>query len=680
MEKDASILKGMPHMLHGGDYNPDQWLPWKDDIWPEDMRIGKLAHCNAMSVGIFSWTNLEPEEGVFTFAWLDELMDMLAANGMKAILATPSGARPAWMSQKYPEVLRVRADRGRNLHGERHNHCMSSPVYREKVRILNTKLAERYAGHPALAMWHVSNEYSGECHCPLCQEKFRAFLRAKYGTLDALNRAYWTAFWSHTYTDWAQLEPPSPIGETGVHGLVLDWLRFTTEQTVDFYLQEIAPLKAITPDIPCTANLMGTFPGIDYFRLAEVLDVVSWDNYPQWRNGPEDAQVAAFSAFSHDVMRGCGAQKPWLLMESSPSATNWRPVAKLHRPGVHLLSSMQAVAHGSDSVLYFQFRKGRGACEKFHGAVIDHVGHEHTRVFEDVQEVGRALTRLDDVVGTRVESRVALMFDTQNRWAIEQCKGMLNEGKGYLDTAVAHYTAFWKRGVPVDIVNETADISTYDVLVAPMLYMLRPGVAERIDAFVQGGGTLVTTYATGYVDENDLCFLGGFPGPLQDTLGIWCEEIDALYPGDENAVLWNGQSYRASGLCELIHARGAQVLATYEQDFYAGRPALTLHRRGQGSAYYMAARCEQTFLDDFYESLLQGLDIPGVLPGTLPQGVSACARTDGEEEFVFLMNFLGKDVRVDAGRGGVDMLTGDVLSGRVTLPGHGLRVFRREKL
>lgn len=679
MDRHPPILRGRPHMLHGGDYNPDQWLPWKEEIWPEDVRLLKLAHINAVSIGIFAWAALEPREGVWEFAWLDALMDSLAEHGIAAILATPSGARPAWMSAKYPEVLRVGEDRRRRLHGGRHNHCMSSPVYREKVRILNTALAERYAAHPALAMWHVSNEYGGECHCPLCQERFRAFLRAKYGSLEALNHAYWAAFWSHTVTDWAQIESPSSIGETGMHGLVLDWKRFTTEQTVDFYLHETAPLKAVTPDVPCTTNLMGMYDGLDYFRLGSELDVVSWDNYPCWTDSDADIDVAASTAFTHDLMRGCGGQKPWLLLESSPSATNWQPVGKLRRPGMHLLSSMQAVAHGSDSVLYFQIRKGRGASEKLHGAVIDHVGHEHTRVFADVEAVGRALKSLDDVVGTRVESRVALLFDTQNRWALEQCQGMLKD-KGYLDTVLAHYKAFWKRGISVDIVSAQADIAMYDVLVTPMLYRMQPGTAERIEAFVQNGGTLVATYMTGWVDENDLCFQGGFPGPLKDTLGIWCEEIDALYPGEENAVVWNGQRYRAYELCELIHCRGAQVLATYAQDFYAGRPALTLRRRGKGSAYFMAARCEQAFLDDFYESLLQGIDIPGTIPGVLPPGVSACARTDGEEEFVFLMNFLGKDARVDTGRGGIDLLTGEQVSGRMILQGRSLRIFRREKV
>jgi beta-galactosidase len=632
------IAEKFPHILHGGDYNPEQWLKWKDTIWKEDMRLAKLAGLNSLSIGIFAWAALEPSEGSYHFEWLDEVMDLMAENGMAAVLATPSGARPAWLSQKYPEVLRVNADRTRNLHGERHNHCLSSPVYREKIAALNMRLAERYAKHPALAVWHISNEYGGECHCPLCQERFREFLKKRYGTLDELNTAWWTAFWSHTYTDWSQIESPSPIGETNTHGLNLSWKRFTTEQFVDFYLCETAPLKRITPSIPCTTNLMGTYPGIDYFRLAEVLDVASWDNYPQWSGTDEDAVVGSRISFLHDLTRSLKG-KPFLMMESSPSATNWQPVAKLRRPGVHALQSLQAIAHGADSVQYFQFRKSRGASEKFHGAVVDHNGTEYTRVFNEVADVGKRLKDMDGVVGLPTPSSIALIYDWNVRWALDDAKGFLQSKNGYEDTVVNHYRSFWRLGVSVDVIDSTRPLDGYSLVSAPMLYMLRPGFAEKITAFVEKGGTFVATYITGYVDENDLCFLGGFPGPLKSLLGIWSEEVDALYPNDVNTVVWNGKKYKAFDFCELIHCQGAETLATYGGDFYAGRPALTMNRLGRGNAYFIAARTEQAFLNDFYASLTKELHIHRTLDISLPEGVTAQERSDGETRCVFVMNF-----------------------------------------
>jgi beta-galactosidase len=437
-------------------------------------------------------------------------------------------------------------------------------------------------------------------------------------------------------------------------------MRFTTEQFVDFYLWEIKPLKAITPDVPCTTNLMGTYPGIDYFRLAQVLDVVSWDNYPQWTGTEKDIEIGAFAAFSHDLTRSLKG-KPFMLMESSPSATNWRPVAKLHRPNVHMLQSMQAVAHGADTVQYFQFRKGRGSSEKFHGAVVDHEGTENTRVFRDVAGVGKRLAGMDAILGTSTPAEIALVYDWQNRWALEDVKGFLQGKTAYMETVVNHYQAFWKQGVAVDVIDSSLiaqpqNLDKYRVLVAPMLYMLRPGVAEAVNAFVEQGGIFAATYITGYVNENDLTFTGGFPGPLRQSLGVWCEEIDALYPEDRNALVWNGKSYPVFDFCELVHAEGAKVLGTYGADFYAGRPALTVNTRGRGRAYFIAARTGADFLDDFYRMLLDEAGVKRVLDAALPPGVTAQIRSDGKTEYVFVMNFTPAAARVDLGPQGIQSL------------------------
>ncbi len=672
-------------MLHGGDYNPDQWIK-TPEIWDEDMRLMKLAGCNAMSVGIFSWTALEPQEGKFEFGWLDTIMDKLAENSAFAVLATPSGARPAWLSRKYPEVLRVRPDRGRNLHGHRHNHCLTSPVYREKTAIINRKLAERYKDHPALLVWHISNEYNGECHCELCRAAFVNWLQRKYGDLDALNQAWWAAFWSHTCTDWSQIESPSEIGEHCVHGLTLDWKRFVTDQTIDFFRSEIAPLRELTPDVPVTANFMGLYPGLDYWKFAKAVDVASWDNYPSWHGPDGDTPLAASISFVHDINRCLKNGKPFMLMESVPSTTNWMEVAKRKRPGMHLLSSMQAVAHGSDTVQYFQWRKSRGSSEKFHGAVVDHVGHENTRVFRDVAGVGEALKKLDAIVGTTVRPDVAVICDWENRWAIDGMQGLGRHVRKYVETCIAHYRPFWSKGVPVDVIDETFDFSSYKLLIAPMLYMLRPGVAERSRSFVAEGGTFVTTYWSGIVDENDLCFLGGWPGDgLREVLGIWDEELDGLYPDDRNRIVMTEDNalglageYDVRELCGLIHSEGADILATYGDDFYAGRPALTVNAFGRGKAYYVASRNSDEFLADLCGRLIADLDIRPVIEAPLPVGVTAQMRSDGVDEFVFLMNFTAGEQKIDAGgESFIDMLAVEPVKGDIRLEGYGLKILRR---
>jgi beta-galactosidase len=661
------IVKKFPHILHGGDYNPEQWLKWKDTVWKEDMRLAKLAGINTLSVGIFSWAALEPEEGRYRFEWLDEVMDMLSANGIAAVLSTPSGARPAWMSKKYPEVLRVSEARVRNVHGDRHNHCLSSPVYREKTRAMNALLAKRYQNHPALAVWHISNEYSGECHCPLCQAQFRDYLKNKYRTLDALNEAWWSTFWSAAITDWDQIESPGSPGNGGHNGIKLDWRRFTTEQFVDFYLNETAPLKEFTPDVPCTTNLMAGYTGIDYARFAEVLDTASWDSYPQWTSGAGNGAIGFETSYYHDLIRGL-KRKPFMLMESCPSATNWRPVAKLHRPGLHRLQSLQALAHGADTVQYFQFRKSRGGPEQHHGAVVDHLGSENTRVFREIADLGECLKGLDDLVGMGTPAEVALIHDYQVRWALEDVKGFLQERTGYGKTLIEHYRAFWKRGIPLDVIDSRQSLDQYRLVVAPMLYLLRDGVPERIDEFVRRGGIFVTTYAAGYVNENALAFLGGFPGPLKKTLGVWCEEVDALYPGECNSIEWDGRSYRAFDLCEIVHGEGAEILGTYGSDFYAGSPALTVYNRGKGRAYFIAARTGEDFLDDFYRRVAAEA---GVKPrfDSLPDGVTAQVRGDGEKDMVFLMNFTNEEKTVAAGSG----------KAQVVLEPFGVTILRSEK-
>lgn len=685
--KYPPISDKLPVFMHGADYNPDQWLH-DPQILLEDIRLMKLANCNVMAVGIFSWASLEPEEGVYRFEWLDQVLDTFADNGIYAWLATPSGARPAWMSEKYPEVLRVEKNRVRNLHGMRHNHCFSSPVYREKVARINGKLAERYSDHPAIVGWHISNEYGGECHCDYCQEAFRSWLKRKYGSLDALNRAWWTAFWSHTYTSWTQVESPAPHGETMVHGQNLDWRRFVSDQTIDFCRHELLPLKRVNPELPCTANMMDLYEGLDYREFAKALDVISWDAYPTWHDAESDAKTASWFAFNHDLFRTL-KQKPFMLMESTPSLTNWQPVSKLKRPGMHKLSSLQAVAHGSDTVQYFQWRKSRGSSEKFHGAVVDHAGHEHTRVFRDVASLGESLSRMTEIVGTMVPAEAAIVFDWDNRWAIKDAQGPRNQGIHYEETVMQHYHALWEMGVPTDIIGAFDDFGGYKLIAVPMAYLLREETGGKLEQFVRDGGTLLVTYWTGIVDENDLCHLGGFPGPLRKTVGVWAEEIDGLHDHDRNALVMNEDNslnlkgvFEVHELCERIHVEGARVLGVYQEDFYAGEPVLTVNELDRGKAYYLAARVSDSgFYEELYGRLVQEAGVRRALDTELPPGVTAGLRTDGEQDFIFVQNFSGRSAVVELPAANYeDAESGQPLTASsIELPVNGICVLRRRR-
>lgn len=679
-QRFAPATPKFPHMLHGGDYNPEQWLD-QPEVLEEDIRLFRKAHINCVSLGIFSWAKLEPEEGVYDFGWLDEIIDRLYANGIYTVLATPSGARPQWLAQKYPEVLRVRPDGLRNFYGHRQNHCYTSPLYREKVTQIDTRLAEHYANHPAVILWHISNEFGGECHCELCQAAFREWVQKKYGTLDKLNHAWWANFWSHTYTDWSQVHSPSPVGETSVHGLDLDWRRFVTHQTIDFMKTEIAAVKAVNPDIPVTTNMMTMYTyELNYFAFRDALDVISWDNYPEWHNpymGNEE--VAKDCAMTHDMMRSL-QKKPFLLMECTPNATNWQGVSKLKKPGMHQLSVIEAVAHGADSGQYFQLRQSRGSCEKFHSAVISNTGTENTRTFREVTDIGAVLEQLSDrVYGSGTPAETAILFDTENKWALDKCQGPRNIGLDYFGNIRRNYSYFWKNGINVDIIDSTFDLSGYKLVIAPMLYLFRDGIQEKLRRFVRDGGTLVTTCFTGVVNDTDLSFLGeATEDKLSDVLGLWVEEVDSLYDCESNRTTWNGKSYSLKELCEICHPTTCETLAVYETDFYAGKPVLTKNQFGKGVAYHVSASADTDFFHALYAKLAAACDLTYAIRTAVPDGISLTWRQSDKEKLIFVQNFGDSAAAVQLDQPYENVLTGETVSGSLNIEKYGFAVLAKQ--
>ena len=651
------------HLLHGGDYNPEQWLD-RPDILEKDIEYFKKAKINTVSVGMFSWAMLEPEEGNYQFDWLEKVIDSLYAEGISTILSTPSGARPKWLSDKYPEVLRVNEKREKNLFGGRHNHCYTSPVYREKVAEIDRRLGEKFGKHPGVILWHISNEFGGECHCPLCQEKFREWLEKKYGMIENLNSRWCTTFWSHRYQNFSQIESPSSLGENELHALKLDWKRFVTEQTVDFMKAEITALRETGTEIPVTTNLMYDYDGLDYKKFREDVDIISWDNYPGWHK-KEEWLTATDAGMQHDLMRSI-RKAPFLMMESCPSATNWKPINKLKKPGMLLAASLQAIAHGSDSVLYFQLRQSQGASEKFHGAVIDHYGGNDTRVFKEVSRVGETLKEIRELAGTTVNSSVAMLYDWDSQWAMEDSQGPRNKGLHYLEAMLKFYRGFRKQGVNVDVIDMTCELDKYKVLALPMVYMFKEGFAKKVRAFVENGGTLITSYWSGIADDTDRCYLEGTPHGLMDVLGIRSTEIDGLYDWEENSFvpvagneLGLDKTYTCKYLCDLVELRGARTLMTYGSDFYEGYSCLTVNEYGKGKAWYVAADADKEFYGDFLEKVLKDSGVSCGIKEEIPDALEITVRENENEKYYIYQNFGTEAVSIPVPEGEISWIYGN---------------------
>ena len=679
-----NIYNNEKRLLHGGDYNPDQWLDYPD-ILKDDLRLMKLANVNTMTVGIFAWSALEPTEGNYNFEWLDKIIDDVYNQGGRVILATPSGARPAWLSEKYPEVLRTNDRREKMLHGGRHNHCFSSPIYREKTQKMNYKLAERYGNHPALIMWHVSNEYSGDCHCELCQENFRDWLKNKYKTIENVNKAWWGPFWSHTYTDWSQIESPSSIGENAVHGLNLDWKRFVTDQTIDFYENEAKPLRELTPNVPITTNFMADtddlipFQSLNYEKFSKHVDILSWDCYPAWHNDWETTKdLATKVGFINDLYRSL-KQQPFLIMECTPSGVNWHNVNKAKRPGMHTLASMQLLAHGSDSVLYFQWSKSRGSSEKFHGAVVDHDNSEENRVFKEVSQVGEILDKIKEIKGSMKQSKVAIIYDWENDWALKDAQGFGKESRRYPQTLQSHYKYFWDKNISVDVVTPQQDLSKYSLVVAPMMYMMTEETMDRFRDYVKNGGVLVGSYLSGLVNETDLTYLGGWPKTLQEIYGIDVKEIDTLYPKDRNSIKFGNESFEVVDYCTIIEAKEAEVLAKYEEDFYKNTPAITKNNLEKGKAYFIGARTNQEFLSKFYDKIVKDLDINEVEDFISECGISIQIRENEDAKYYFVMNFTEEEKNIEIKGSYIDLILGKEAEILNIMKPYGVYVLKKNK-
>lgn len=645
-------------LVFGADYNPDQW---PEDVWVEDARLMREAHLNLVSVGIFSWAKIEPGPGHFDFAWMDRVLDLLRAHGVAVNLATPTAAPPAWLVESHPEILPVDASGSILRPGSRRHYCPHAPAYREAARRVVKALAERYADHPALAMWHVDNEFGchlSECFCEASRAAFREWLARRYASVGVLNEAWGTSMWGQAYTAWSQVEPPRQQPTFSNPGHELDWSRFCSDSWIDCFLEQRAILREATPDIPVATNFMGMHRGIDYWKLAAAEDVVANDAYPE--TSDQDWQID--SAMVCDLMRSLGSGRPWLLMEQAVAYATWRPRNSTKRPGVMRLGSYQAVARGADGVMFFQWRTAPAGAEMHMVGLVGHGGIDN-RQWREATALGAELETLSGLRGSSVKARVAILFDWVDWWALE------TEGK--LDSAIRLqpfvrdlYAEFFRLGITVDFALPSADLSGYSLVVAPYLYLVGDAEADNIRGYAAAGGTVLMSFFSGLVDENVRIRLGGYPAPFVDMLGLVVEEF-APFAGDiiNSISTEDGRKFGCTIWGEVVRAQGSRALATFELDFYAGLPAVTAHRYGTGNAIYLATMPDEAGLAWVVAT---ACEIAGVRPAPGASAeVEVVRRSNRDQEWVFVLNHSSETVEIPLDGRGRDVLTGRELTGSV---------------
>ncbi|MEV7611118.1 beta-galactosidase [Microbacterium sp. NPDC089320] len=591
-------------MHYGADYNPEQW---PRDVWPDDVRLMREAGVTLVSLGIFAWSRIQPAEGEFDWEWLDEIIGLLHEGGIQVDLATATASPPPWASAAYPEMLPQDADGTTFWPGSRQAFAPSSPVYRRLAAELVTALAERYAQHPAVVLWHVNNEYGCHLHydySDAARDHFRVWLERKYSTIDALNHAWGTDFWSQRYTAFEQIVPPRKAPYSINPTSVLDFKRFTSDTLLELYVMERDIIRASGATQPITTNFMGAFPPADYWKWAAEVDVISDDNYPD----PNDPESFRGAAFARELMRGLKPRVPWILTEQSTNALNWRPTNAPKAPGQMAAISAQAVGRGADGIMFFQWRQSRRGSEKFHSAMVPQAGLD-TRTWREVVELGGRLAQLPAMPDVSSSAKIALVFDWENWWAIGGRDHPI--ALDYLTLSHRWHAALHRQNLAVDIVNTTSDLSAYSLVVAPQQYLLGDEGATNLTAYVEQGGNLFVSAFSDVVDQDDAFREGGFIVSLRDALGVALEDFGALVPpesvrpadsagetasharpdgpGQSEATL-DGPAGTIVGqyFAEELLVQDAEVLGRFTDGRTAGRAAFTRKTFGNGRGYYLA--------------------------------------------------------------------------------------------
>jgi beta-galactosidase len=651
----------------GADYYPEHW---PRDTWEKTAEQMQAAGFTIVRLAEFAWINCEPEEGRFDFAWLDDALSVLGKRGIKAILGTPTATMPAWVPRKYPETLAMKPNGQRTVWGVRKNNCFTSGTYRLLSERITTAMAERYAGHPNVVGWQTDNEFGGNtCSCPTCRADFHDWLKAKYKTIDAVNAAWGTHFWSHRFTEWCEIPIPDEIGQHNP-SLLLDWQRYGSWLNVRFQRDQVRILRRICPKQFITHNFMGYHHELDNYEMAADLDFISWDNYPVWGK-PEFPYDAAGAA---DVMRGLKRKNFW-IMEQTAGPGGWGDFGRNTRPGELRKVAYQQVAHGADGMIWFRWRTCTAGREQYwHGLL----GHDNVpgRRYQEAAQTAKELHALwPQLEGTTVKAQVAIVYDYDSIWATRIQKSFAENN--WFFQMKNFQAALLRAGINVDMIRPGQDLSGYKMVVASEIFVMPDAFAKQLDAFVRGGGVLVANFRTGVKDEHNLCHVRALPGLLSDALGIRIDEYESVPGGDKYPVAGSAElsgSWTADCYADWVIPTTAEPLAKYQPWHVAAYAAATRNRHGSGWGFYVGANIkEEVFFEALIRDALAKAGVKAVI--TPPAGVEASVREGAGKKLLFLVNHTEEPKSITAPAGATGLL-GDVSGGKVGLGAYGVAVLK----
>ncbi len=652
----------------GVDYYPEHW---PEARWTEDARLMAEIGVNTVRLAEFAWARLEPQEGCFDFAWLDRAIGVLVERDIRIILGTPTASAPPWLMNKDKTLFLVREDGVRLPYGHRRNYCPSHPLYHERTEAIVTALAEHYKDHPGVSGWQIDNEFGDRCYCEICRERFYDWLQGKYGTLDMLNEAWGTVFWSHVYKDWSEIPVPLNTAPSHNPSLALDFKRFASDVYVSYQQLQLNILRERCPEHFVTHNFMGfSFGQLNYFDLAKGLDFVTWDNYPRGFWDIKEEINTSDLALAHATMRGLKGQNFW-LMEQQSGPGGWDIVSVTPRPGELRLWAYQAIAHGADGMIFFRWRTARFGAEEYWHGLLNHDGTPGRR-FEEIKEVGLELKRIGDVIqSSTVKAEVAMLLDYDTRFAFQIQAN--NPHFSYPQHFATIYEAFHRLNVSVDVVPPDANLSNYKLVIAPALYVLPEPLAERLKTFIEAGGVLVTTLRSGVKDEANAVVDMPLPGLLAELCGITVQEYDSLPEGAGQGLEFQGGielkgEVQANLWCDILTLQSAEVVACYTENYYRGEAAVTSNRVGNGQAIYVGTAGNRALYDTLAPWFLE---LSGVSALGL-RGLEVTERRRGDTRLRFILNHSDQKRRVEAD--GQDLLTNTDLDGMTELPPKGVLI------